>query len=292
VPHPPVGAVALGDGDRYVAASDAHDDVILWDTRTLKQIRRFAAQSSQSARNPVAALAISQDGRLLAAGTKQGQIRVWNISSGSLLRGNTQSGINDLAFNPAGTMLASAHNDGIVRLWNIKSQQLRLHSLPHPLSGHTGAVFGVAFNPSGDTVASANTDGTIRVWKVADGSQLAALCCHAGTVDGIGYSPDGSMLVSAGADNTVRLWDPRSQQQIGQTLRASHAAVESAAFGDGGQVIVSSDRTGAVQLYSGFLWSSFAQLKRQVCALVGTGLTPGEWSHYALGTTRYEKSCS
>ena len=99
------------------------------------------------------------------------------------------------------------------------------------------------------------------------------------------------MLVSAGSDRTVRLWDVHSQLQVGQTLRADHA-VESAVFGDGGQVIVSSDNTGTVRRYSGFLWSSYGQLERQVCSLVGTSLSPGEWSRYALGTTGYEKSCS
>jgi WD40 repeat protein len=97
------------------------------------------------------------------------------------------------------------------------------------------------------------------------------------------------MLVSAGSDKTVRLWDAHGQRQIGLTMVADDA-VESAAFADRGQKIASSDSTGTLRIYSGFLWTRYAKLARQVCGLVGTGLSPSEWSRFAPGIP-YQGAC-
>src|SRR5207248_1232802 len=61
-PHPPVTAVALGGGHRYIAAGDIRGDVTLANTAAHEPMRRFAVQSSPSEFNSVSALAISRDG--------------------------------------------------------------------------------------------------------------------------------------------------------------------------------------------------------------------------------------
>jgi WD40 repeat protein len=90
-----------------------------------------------------------------------------------------------------------------VRLWDVR----RRRQIGQPLTGHTGAVFGVAFRPDGHTLASAGADGTVRLWDVRSHRQLGQpLTVPFGYVYGVAFSPDGRTLASAGSDGTVRTW--------------------------------------------------------------------------------------
>ena len=75
-------------------------------------------------------------------------------------------------------------------------------------------------------------------------------------------------------------------------LRASAngSPVNSVAFSPDGLTIAAGYSDGTVRLWSGFLWRDFAQLKHQVCNLVGNGLSQAEWVQYAPDIA-YQDSC-
>jgi small GTP-binding protein len=153
--------------------------------------------------NVVNSVAFSPDGVLLASGSSDNTIRLWNVQTGQLIRsleGHT-SWVFSVAFSPDGVLLGSASHDNTLQLWNVQTGQLI-----RSLEGHTSWVFSVAFSPDGGVLAGASNDGTIRLWDRLSGRQLGLLEGHTGPVLCISVSADGRLLASKSWDETVRLW--------------------------------------------------------------------------------------
>ena len=153
-------------------------------------------------------MAYSPDGRLLASGSKDQQVKLWNMATGQFektLAGHTAP-VFSQAFSPDGRMLASAGADAVIRLWDLASGQQRA-----TLTGHPSWIWSVAFSPDGRRLASGGgNDNTMRLWDVATGKCLAVCQGHQSRVRGVAFLPDGQTAASGGEDNSVRLWDART----------------------------------------------------------------------------------
>jgi sugar lactone lactonase YvrE len=98
-----------------LVACAARRSVWLWDAPTVECVHRFAGF-----RKTAEALAFSPDGSLLAAGSREGRVRVWETASGREKADlDWQTGkINAMAFSPDGCTLAAAGSKGVV-LWDV-----------------------------------------------------------------------------------------------------------------------------------------------------------------------------
>src|SRR5262245_11762342 len=112
---------------------------------------------------PTFSVAFDPTGKVLAIGTAEGQIRLWQVTDGQLIlrcEGHRGS-IWSMAFSPDGRLLASGSGDHTVRLWEVQTGQ----SLK-TLAGHIDWVRSVAFSPDGQILASGSGDHTVRLWEV------------------------------------------------------------------------------------------------------------------------------
>jgi hypothetical protein len=79
----------------------------------------------------LAALAVSDDGRTLAATRSDGILQLWDMASGKeLARRKAYGWSRALAFTPDGKRLASGHRDGTILIWDLSPEIDRRPSPP------------------------------------------------------------------------------------------------------------------------------------------------------------------
>jgi WD40 repeat protein len=138
----------------------------------------------------VTAVQFSQDGNKLATASDDGQVMVWDPSTGAhlqTLEGHS-SWVIAVQFSPDGSKLASASDDGKVMVWD-SSTGAHLHTL----EGHSGAVVAVQFSPDGSKLASASYDNKVMVWDLNTNSHVQTIDVG-GYVSDLAFSPDGFYL--------------------------------------------------------------------------------------------------
>ena len=188
-------------------------------------------------------IAISPNGQLLASGSEDTTIKLWDLQTSeclATLEGH-EEGVKSIAISPNGQLLVSGSADHTIKLWQLPN------NVSEPicpdaictLIGHTDWVKCLAISPDGKLLATGSQDKTINLWHLETGELKSTLVGHWGEVNCIAISPDGQTLTSCSWDETIRLWHLGTEKQM-HSLSGHHGAIACFAISPDGQPLVSS----------------------------------------------------
>ncbi|HEY6794922.1 MAG TPA: hypothetical protein VI248_09585, partial [Kineosporiaceae bacterium] len=238
-------------------------------------------------------IAISPDGRTLAAGGDDTRVTIWDLSGTPVLDATlppAENYVYSLAFTPDGHTLAIGTVGGAVHLWNIADPR-HPSRLGRPTAVSAAYVYCVAFSPDGRTLAVGSGDKHVRLYDVTDphiptliGAPLSGPTNNVGSV---AFAPDGRTLAAGSDDHTVWLYDltNRAHPAALATLDSAPGRVIALAWNQDGTVLAAGAE-GQLRLWD-FDPESVA---RAICASAGDPITGPEWNLYVPGSA-YRPPC-
>jgi WD40 repeat protein/energy-coupling factor transporter ATP-binding protein EcfA2 len=203
---PSQAALLVGCSDGYIREIDALSG---------REIRQWQAHVGG-----VSQLALSVDGKTLVSSGANGQISVWNVATGLLIRrlSDELGAVLSVAISPDGQRIAVGTGDysvtnapvsvreRLILIWDAVTGELL-----HTIKPHSGTIRNLAFSPDSRFIATGlwenATLGTIRIYDVATGDENKRLYGHTAPIADVVFSANGLFLYSASWDKTVMMFD-------------------------------------------------------------------------------------
>jgi WD40 repeat protein len=237
------------DGKRLATESADASEASVWDMATGKRL--LAIQSP----GICCTLAFSPDGARLAIGSLNGDLKIWDATTGklaSVLSGHTDA-ISRVAFSPDGTRIATAGSDGIVKIWDAHTYKELLSFIVR----NGGTVNFIVFSPDSKLLATtdndaSNANGETIIWDAKTGKLLFFLGFTGTNVGGLAFSPDGKHLAAGYFDNLARIWDIspiKDQSKPLLELYGHSSVVWRVAFSPDGNRLVTASYDGTIKLW-------------------------------------------
>jgi WD40 repeat protein len=228
----------------------------------------------------VEGLAFSPNSRLLASGSEDKTVKVWDLGTGKPTRtfkGHEQW-VTAVAYHPTDQLVVSGSGDKTLRISRVNRKtkariikehrgvrsvafspdgkliasgafggEIRLWHVGtgdwrHTLKAHGSDVYAVAFDPGSKILASGGADRKIHLWSVSSGKSIRLLEGHTEPVRLVAFTPDGTKLRSVGADRTLRTWDVTTGKQLSSVTLVGGTVRAAALSPDGAMALVAVGR--------------------------------------------------
>ncbi|CAF2151692.1 hypothetical protein HID58_002189 [Brassica napus] len=247
-------------GEKFLAASQLRNasgssgSIFFWSwNKPQVEVKSFPVES-------VKALAANSEGTYIVGGGASGDIFLWEVASGKLLKkwhAHYRS-VTCLVFSGDDSLLVSGSEDGSVRVWSLlrlfddlQRQQQGSTLYEHDFNEHTTSVTDIVIDYGGCNafIVSASGDGTCKVWSLSKGKLLRNIIFPA-AINALALDPGGSIFYAASVDSKIYVGAMNSSsdyatQSLG-SVSEQGKAVTCLAYCADGNLLISGSEDGVI----------------------------------------------
>ena len=265
-----------GDGLRPLASFQAHKSAVM--TAVLLEdgtyltggadgtLRLWLLNSIEPQRIMVGAagpmVAVISDGTLAWSLTREGQVRLWDLASGTslhqselgsgaiLLREGLEviarrndgsgvivdtTGVREVAAPIVGHQVLAWGKRGWITVSSKRLYLLASNGSSTPLWDLTNAPTAAIFSPDEQRIAV--VEGAAAHIITLENNRVLRITGHAGLITGVAFVEDGGRLATVGEDGSIRLWDAEKRRDI-EVIQAVEGAAAGATSADGSRTVI------------------------------------------------------
>ncbi|OKH41619.1 hypothetical protein NIES2101_34080 [Calothrix sp. HK-06] len=281
-----------------------------------KPYRLFKPIFTHKNSGAIRSICISPDGKLLASGSGNSKVKVWDLDKGELIRTITGDvgALRAVAIGTDNQTLVGSSDDTTVRVWNLHTGEListftghvgtvwsvaispdnqiivsggsdklvkvwnrRTEELLRTFSGHSNLVRCVAISPDGRNFISGSDDKTIKIRNLVTGEMIRTLAGHTGLIMSVACSPDGKILASGSGDNTINIWNLENGELI-RTLTANSSVVNHIVIAQDGQTLVSANADNTIKIWNLHTGELIHTLTGHINPINSVAISPDGWT--------------
>ncbi len=243
-------------------------------------------EDSWEGQGPACSMAFSRDGKLIAVGSRNGNVVIWDVATGddrfSVGVPHTDTRSQDIPvrsvwFSPeTNTVSASSAGNELWR-WRVKSgksgrvKSTKVEKVESPFK-HWNRAPVVSVSKAYDVMATASEwdVATLNPWtleplRYVSDHEHGALC--------VSLSPDTASVATGGRDGLVKIWDT-ANLEVRHALRGHDDWVFSVAFSPDGKTLVSGGYDGTVRLWNSSTGEMIRTIKADPTGVLSVAVSP------------------
>ncbi|KAI5656232.1 hypothetical protein M9H77_25025 [Catharanthus roseus] len=215
---------------------------------------------------PIKPLIANSDGTYLVGGGLSGDIYLWEVATGMLLKKwhAHYRAVSCLVFSDDQSLLISGSEDGSVRVWSLLMifddlrQEAAKHLYEHSFSEHTLKVTHIVTGYGGCNaiIVSASEDRTCKIWSLSRGKLLRDIVFPS-VIEAIALDPGEHVFYAGGRDGKIYIAALNAQvnssstygMHIIGTLSEQSKAITSLALSKEGFLLASGAEDGMVRVW-------------------------------------------
>lgn len=256
LPSRNIQSVEFDQSFTKIAVRDADSVIRLWNFATEQVERSLGTERSDHFFSGANHACFSQNGIYVAASSFDGEVDVWDVSSGNRVAAlrSTLGDVFNLRFSVDGRRLIGLVSPPIpngsgtvgVIAWDVSNWTLREEKTLVHLTGSDG-VQTAAVHPYGDIVA-VGTAKAIMLYSLSTGQLLASLDARYAWKSKLDFFADGDLLICGVNDGYAILWDWRKGVELRRFVGNS-GSVHAFTLSPDGKTLAMGDGEGIVRFW-------------------------------------------